>query len=151
MKKKHPHKRAITVQQRKEKNKSFGESETKSMQQYLGEDKQARYNELCHIGTNSLNSSQYEELSALIDEKLASFEAAHGKYEPVATIPGVCKRCGKPYTNPMPEITYPDGVCEIATTEYCAGCNAFLMNVLFRWSSAYRVKHPVDPRVERRK
>ncbi len=55
-----------------------------------------------------------------------------------------CLRCGKEFDNPMPEVTYPEGIHEIACKEWCAECNQFTMNVIRRWSSAYRVKDPVD-------
>jgi len=50
----------------------------------------------------------------------------------------VCNRCRKPYTNPYPPTKNPGGVIEIATTEFCADCNAHVMHVLFRQNSAYR-------------
>lgn len=56
-----------------------------------------------------------------------------------------CLRCGKDFDDPVPEITYPEGIREIATKEYCAGCNAFVMSIVFRESSAYKQKHPIDP------
>ena len=56
-----------------------------------------------------------------------------------------CLRCDREFDNPIPEVTDPNGRYEIATSEWCAGCNAFTMSVLLRWASAYRVKHPIDP------
>lgn len=56
-----------------------------------------------------------------------------------------CLRCGKEFDNPIPEVTYPEGINEIVCREWCAECNKFAVSVLFRWSSAFRVKHPIDP------
>lgn len=56
-----------------------------------------------------------------------------------------CLRCDKEFDNPVPEVTVPNGRHEIATSEWCAECNAFTMNVVLRWASAYKVKHPHDP------
>ena len=57
----------------------------------------------------------------------------------------ICIRCGKDYEYTVPEATHPGDNTEIASAEYCAGCNAFIMNIVFRESSAYRTKHPHDP------
>lgn len=59
--------------------------------------------------------------------------------------PGVCLRCGKEFDSPVPEVTYPGGINEIACNEWCAECNKFAVSILFRWSSAYRIKRPLDP------
>lgn len=56
-----------------------------------------------------------------------------------------CLRCGRAFSNPVPEVTHPEGIHEIATHEWCTDCNIFAMNILFRWSSAYRVRSPYDP------
>ena len=48
-----------------------------------------------------------------------------------------CKRCGKEFENPIPEIKKPDGNKEIATIEWCAECNEFAMSILYRGRSAY--------------
>lgn len=51
----------------------------------------------------------------------------------------VCKRCGKEFSNPIPEVKNPDGIREVATVECCADCNALIMWVLYRDRSAYRL------------
>ncbi len=56
-----------------------------------------------------------------------------------------CLRCGREFDDPVPEVTYPEGINEVTCREWCAECNQFTVSVLFRWSSAYRVKHPIDP------
>jgi len=57
----------------------------------------------------------------------------------------ICLRCGREFDNSVPEVTVPDGRRDIATSEWCAECNAFAMNILLRWASAYKVEHPFDP------
>jgi len=57
----------------------------------------------------------------------------------------VCRRCGREFTNPVPEVTDPSGNKEIACVEWCSDCNALAMSILFRWSSAYCMKHLRDP------
>lgn len=57
----------------------------------------------------------------------------------------ICKRCGKEFTNPVPEVAVPTGITEIATTDWCADCNKFAMSIVYRWSSAYADKRLVDP------
>ncbi len=56
-----------------------------------------------------------------------------------------CLRCGKEYDDPVPEIIQPDGVTEIATREWCAGCNAFAMSIVYRGRSAYSKPVFYDP------
>lgn len=56
-----------------------------------------------------------------------------------------CRRCGREFTDPVPEVTTPSGNREIACVEWCPGCNTFVMNVIFRWNTAYAVKHLEDP------
>ena len=56
-----------------------------------------------------------------------------------------CKRCGREFDNPVPEVTYPEGIHDIATKEWCADCNALTLTVLFRESSAYRKLPLHDP------
>jgi len=50
-----------------------------------------------------------------------------------------CLRGGKEYNNPIPEVSNPEGIKEIATREWCSDCNALTMAVIFRRSSAYRI------------
>lgn len=58
-----------------------------------------------------------------------------------------CLRCKKEFSDCVPEVTHPEGIHEIACSEWCAKCNAFTMSVVFRESSAYRVAkgHLQDP------
>ncbi len=57
----------------------------------------------------------------------------------------ICKRCGREFSNPIPEITEPEGHREVASAEWCADCNSFAMSIVFRNSSAYRKKKLYDP------
>lgn len=57
----------------------------------------------------------------------------------------VCRRCGREFTNPVPEVTNPGGDTEIACVEICADCNCFIMNIVRRSDCAYKVKHLHDP------
>jgi len=50
-----------------------------------------------------------------------------------------CKRCHKEFENPVPEVTYPEGIHEIASKEWCAACNALVMSIVYRESSAYNI------------
>lgn len=60
-------------------------------------------------------------------------------------MPKLCRRCGREFTNPTPEVKEPGGRTEIACVGWCSDCNALTMSVLFREISAYRTKHLVDP------
>ncbi len=51
----------------------------------------------------------------------------------------ICKRCGKEFEDSVPPVTRPDGNHEIACWEWCADCNAHVMSIIFRESSAYRI------------
>lgn len=59
--------------------------------------------------------------------------------------PGICLRCGRPFDNPVPDVTYPEGNPEIACSEWCSDCNTLAMSVVFRESSSYRRKPLRDP------
>ena len=50
-----------------------------------------------------------------------------------------CLRCTKEFEKSVPKVTNPKGVKEIATREYCAECNAFVMSILYRGNSAYDI------------
>lgn len=52
---------------------------------------------------------------------------------------GVCLRCGAGFDNPTPGVIHPEGRLETATSEWCAACNAFVMSIVFRAISAYRI------------
>ena len=56
----------------------------------------------------------------------------------------ICKRCGRLYTCPDPPIVSDGEVTEIATTDWCADCNAYVMTVLYRGRSAFGPKHPIN-------
>lgn len=116
------------------------------MDKYLDEADAKRYNELISMGVamSYSETDEYKELCALMDKSVARQIEIYG--EPQHTpFEGKCRRCGKEFDNPMPEVTYPEGINEIACREWCAECNQFAVTILFRWSSAYRVKHPQDP------
>lgn len=49
-----------------------------------------------------------------------------------------CLRCRREFTNPVPEVHFPDGHKEIACIQWCSDCNSYAMSVEFRDSSAYR-------------
>ena len=50
-----------------------------------------------------------------------------------------CLRCGKSFINSVPTITNSGtlAVKDIMTKKWCADCNQFCSNILFRESSAY--------------
>ncbi len=50
----------------------------------------------------------------------------------------ICVRCGKEYDEPIPKVTDPTGIKEIASEHFCADCNALIMTVIYRNRSAYR-------------
>ena len=52
---------------------------------------------------------------------------------------GRCLRCGKEFSNPVPEVVNPEGNREIATKEWCPKCNGLAMGIIFRQSSAYKI------------
>jgi len=116
------------------------------MDKYLDEAKAKRYNELISMGVAASYSEtdEYKELCALMDESLAKQTEIYGKPQH-APFEGKCRRCGREFDDPVPEVTYPEGINEIVCREWCAECNRFAVSVLFRWSSAYRVRHPIDP------
>ena len=77
--------------------------------------------------------------------KYTCWNCGHVWTEPLISrlkTPGVCLRCGRGFTNPVPEVTSPGSDPEIACKEWCAECNLFTMNIIRRWSTAYKI----DPR-----
>ena len=56
-----------------------------------------------------------------------------------------CLRCGKDFETPYPEIVYPELDREIACVEWCPECNALVVNVVHRGSSAYKSRRLVRP------
>jgi len=56
-----------------------------------------------------------------------------------------CFRCGRGFTNPVPEVTDPTGNREIACKDWCSDCNCLVMSVIFREISAYRRVRLLDP------
>lgn len=73
--------------------------------------------------------------------KYTCWSCGHVWTEPLVwpETPGVCLRCGREFTNPVPEVTNPGLIRDIACKGWCAACNAFTMSVVYRWSSAYAV------------
>ncbi len=116
------------------------------MDKYLNEADAKRYLELLSMGVSDrhMETDEYKELCALMDKSLAKQIEIYGKPQHTP-FEGKCRRCGRKFDNPVPEITFPEGINEIACSEWCAECNQFAVSVLFRWSSAYRMRHPVDP------
>ncbi len=51
----------------------------------------------------------------------------------------ICKRCDKKYKSPFPLAQNVGGFLEIATKEWCANCNAFVMHIIYRDRSAYNL------------
>lgn len=49
----------------------------------------------------------------------------------------ICLRCRKPFDSPIPEVTYPEGLEEIACIGWCPDCNALVMSIIYRESSSY--------------
>lgn len=118
------------------------------MDTYLDEVKAKRYLELLHDGDihGYAETDDRKEFDALSKESIARQIEIYGEPKPTP-FDGRCRRCGKEFDSPVPEVTYPGGIVEIASHEWCAECNAFAMNIVYRWSSAYRVdpKNLVDP------
>lgn len=109
-----------------------------SMEKYLGEDKAKRYAELNSKKFSDLTKEEHEERYAFISEVVDKKEAlGEFKLEPFE---GKCRRCGREFDNPVPEVTYPKGSHEVACAEWCADCNAFVMNIVYREFTAYMRK-----------
>jgi len=58
-----------------------------------------------------------------------------------------CRRCGKEFDTPYPEIKNGKGILDIATVEWCASCNEFAMHILYRGTSAYKAPKIVKKEV----
>jgi len=113
---------------------------------YLDEADAKRYRELVHKGASGsfVETEEYKELRALSDKSLARQVEIFGEPMPVP-FEGKCRRCGREFVDPVPEVIDPSGYREIACMECCPGCNTLAMSVLFREISAYRTKRLVDP------
>lgn len=113
------------------------------MDKYLDEADAKRYRELLRKGViiSRGETEEHKELCALMDKSLARQVEIFGepKHMPFE---GKCRRCGREFTNPVPEVTDPGRDPEIACKEWCAECNAYTMNIIRRWSTAYAI----DPR-----
>lgn len=119
-----------------------------SIEKYLDEEKAKRYLELVSMGVvmSYASTPEYEEYRALVKESIAKQIEIYG--EPTHTpFDGKCRRCGAEFTDPTPKVTKPDGIPDIACKEWCPGCNSFVMNIIFRGSSAYDVPKQslIDP------
>ena len=101
----------------------------------LDETKAARFKELNSKGITNLTGEEGSEYSRLMFE-LADKKEALGEFS--TPFDGHCKRCGAEFSDPVPEVSVPEDNTEIACSEWCAGCNAFVMSIVFRESSAYR-------------
>jgi len=110
--------------------------------EYLDKDKAVRFEELESKGTVNLTREEGSEHAALMFEIVDRKEAL-GEF--IIPFEGLCRRCGRPVNNPVPEVTHPEGNYEIATEEWCADCNALTMSVVFRGISAYRLEKLKDP------
>lgn len=107
---------------------------------YLSKEKSERLWELIQIGypMSYVESNEYREMCALMDENIAKEIEIYGEPKH-APFDGHCRRCGRSFDDPVPEVTHSEGIHEIACVEWCAECNAFAMSIVFRESSAYRV------------
>lgn len=123
------------------------------MDKYLDEADAKRYRELMCSDTalSLLETDDSRELHALMDKSLAKQIEIYGEPEHTP-FGGKCRRCGKEFTNPIPEVTVPEGDPEIACAEWCADCNRYAMNIIRRWATAYKASpHELhDPLRERR-
>lgn len=110
-----------------------------SIENYLSEDKAKRYIELINKGVDSsiVETEEYRELGALRRESIARQIEIYGEPKP-PPFEGKCRRCGTEFTDPRPIVTNDEGIPEIASKEWCADCNKYVMNVVFRHNSAYR-------------
>jgi hypothetical protein len=111
-----------------------------SIENYLNEDKAKRYIELIDKGVDSsiVETEEYRELGALRSESIAKQVELHGEPKP-PPFEGKCRRCGVEFTDPRPVVTNDEGIPEIASIEWCADCNQYVMNVVSRHNSAYKV------------
>lgn len=109
---------------------------------YLDKAKAARFKELEDKDYMDLTKEESSEHAALMSEIVGKKEAL-GEF--IIPFEGKCRRCGREFDNPVPEVTYPKGLHEIATSEWCAECNVFTMSIVFRESSAYKVRRLHDP------
>ncbi len=51
-----------------------------------------------------------------------------------------CLRCNREFDNPIPKITNPKGITEIACKDWCPKCNAIAMSMVYRGGSAYLIE-----------
>lgn len=109
---------------------------------YLDKAKAARFKELESKGYRNLTKEESSECSVLMFEIVDKKEAL-GEF--IIPFEGKCRRCGREFDNSVPEVTYPKGIHEIATSEWCAECNVFTMSIVFRESSAYKTRRLHDP------
>jgi hypothetical protein len=110
-----------------------------SIEKYLSEDKTKRYLELINKGVDSsiVETGEYRELGALRSESIAKQVELYGEPKP-SPFEGKCRRCGVKFTDPCPVVTNDEGIPEIASMEWCADCNQYVMNIVFRYGSAYK-------------
>ncbi len=113
-----------------------------NVEKYLDEADAKRFRELEDKGTLNLTREEGSEHAALMF-KIVGKKEALGEFD--IPFEGKCRRCGREFDNPVPEITRPDGNPEIATSEWCADCNALIMTVVHRESTAYKKTPLVDP------
>lgn len=116
------------------------------MDKYLNEADGRRYRELLLMGACSsfVETEECRELGALMDKSIAKQIEIFG--EPKHTpFEGKCRRCGREFTNPVPEVTIPTGNKEIACREWCPDCNCLTMSIVYRESTAYRKERLYDP------
>lgn len=53
---------------------------------------------------------------------------------------GECRRCGRDFTDPAPEVTNPGGNKEVVCVGWCPDCNKLATIVLYRERTAYYEK-----------
>jgi len=109
---------------------------------YLDKDKATRFEELESKGIANLTQKESSEYAALMFEIVDQMEALGEFDDPFE---GKCRRCGREFDNPVPEVTHPEDNREIASVECCADCNTLIMSVIFRGISAYRKERLYDP------
>ncbi len=101
----------------------------------LNKTKTARLKRLISKGTPNLAYKEGSEYARLMFEIVDKKEAL-GEFN--TPFDGRCRRCGVEFDDPVPENSIPSGNTDIASAEWCADCNTFVMSVVFRESSVYR-------------
>ena len=109
----------------------------RKISEYLDEAKAARFEELESMGYMNLTKEEGSEHAGLMFEIVDKKETL-GEF--TTPFDGHCRRCGREFDNPVPEVSNPSGIrTDIASTEWCSDFNKTAMSALYRDSGAYYV------------